>query len=95
MGRVTGRERAGGGLDVYIPMGCASSDRLESLRGSGAPKPEISPNSIFQSLSNLTSGGHTGSLYSDLERFWDAFGFVLNRFLKKFFFSSTFFPFFF
>ena len=68
-------------------MGYASSYRLEGLRARGAPKPEFDPNPIFQSLINLTSGGHTGGLYSDLERFWDAFGFVGDGFLKKFFFD--------
>ena len=56
-------------------------------RAPEAPKPEFDPNSIFQSLSNLTSGGHTGNPYSDLERFGDVLGFVGNGFLKKWFFD--------
>ena len=59
-----------------------------------APKPEFDPNSIFQSLSNLTSGGHTGNLYSNLERFGDVLGFVGDGFLKKWFFDRKFFIFF-
>ena len=63
-------------------------------RAPEAPKPEFDPNSIFQSLSNLTSGGHTGNLYSDLERFGDVLGFVWDGFLKKWFFDRNFFIFF-
>ena len=57
-----------------------------------APEPEFAQNSIFQSLSNLTSGGQMGNLYRDLQRFLDALENVQNRFSKKFFFRSNFSP---
>ena len=57
-----------------------------------APEPEFTQNSIFQSLSNLTSGGQTGNLYRDLQRFCDALENVQAGFSKKFFFRSNFSP---